>query len=430
MGKYLPLGMKITLCVCLGVLMSCGIVVFADTLSQSPCPCTQGPSTKCCVPNARNFGFWETQWRIWPCDQRPERNFPAALGAEVISTPPGAVQTPLPKATVLPPKSEAPGPNPESPPTPAPQERMQLPGEGTPLPGEGTTLPGEGTHPPSEGMQLPGPEIPAERPAPKRSEKPGTEKPGKSTETPTPAPNKAALEGSFPGLQPDSPLPPAAKESPLAPLPSGGTDQGVPSGPARPAPKKENGGPALKPESPAVPKAPLPSDSGMLPSQESRVVQISASEPVTESRPTMPARADGTALQPTPPHANNGSRTAAPAAADVVMDTPVAVAGYCPVELSEGEQWVRGDPRWSVVYAGRTFLLSGPEQQQRFLAAAGRYAPAFAGDDAVMSVDNNTHVSGKPEFTVFCGGKAYMFSNAETLARFQQDPHRYMVTGR
>jgi YHS domain-containing protein len=418
MGKYLPLGLKITLCVCLGVLMSCGIVVFADTLSESPCPCTKGPCAKCCVPNARNFGYWETQWRTWPCDQRPEKSFPSALGAEVISTPPGQVQTPLPKATVLPPKSEAPGPNPESPPTPGPQEGMQLPGDQTPLPGDEM-------HPSNEPTPLPGPEIPAEGPAPKRSEKPG-----KSTETPTPAPDKAALEGGFPGLQPESPLPPATKETPLAPLPSGGNDQGSPSGPARPAPKKENGGPTLKPESPAVPKAPLPSDSGMLPSQESQVAQISALEPVTESRPNMLARADGTALQPAPPKASNGSRTAAPGVTDVVMDAPVAVAGYCPVELSENEQWVRGDPRWSVVYAGRTFLLSGPEQQQRFLAAAGRYAPAFAGDDAVMSVDNNTHVAGKPEFTIFCGGKAYMFSSAETLARFQQDPHRYMVTGR
>ena len=264
------------------------------------------------------------------------------------------------------------------------------------MPGEGTPPPGEGTRQPSEGTQLPGLEIPAEGPALKKSEKPG-----KSAEPAPPAPEKGALEGSLPGLQPESPVPPAAKESPLAPLPPGGNDQGVPPGPARPAPKKENGGPTLKPESPAVPKAPLPSDSGMLPHQESQVVQISALEPMAGSRPTMPTRADGTApgrCRPMPTRTRGRPR----GVTDVVMDTPVAVAGYCPVELSEGEQWVRGDPRWSVVYAGRTFLLSGPEQQRRFLAAADRYVPAFAGDDAVMSVDQNLpHVAGKPEFTVF-----------------------------
>ena len=144
MGKYLPSGLKITLCVCLGVLMSCGIVVFADTLSQtpwmkSPCPCG-----KCCVPNARNFGYWETQWRTWPGDQRPEKGFPSAIGAEVIATPPGQVQTPLPKATVLPPKSEAPAPGPESPPAPRTAGRDAASGRGDTVAGRRDAAAGRG----------------------------------------------------------------------------------------------------------------------------------------------------------------------------------------------------------------------------------------------------------------------------------------------
>ncbi len=142
MGKYLPLGLKIALHGCLGAVLAGGVAMFADTPSNSLY------SGQCCRPNARNWGYYECQWRQWPCDQRPERRFPGAVGNEVIPAPTGQPQAPLPRASALPSRPETPGPTTETPGQPG---QTTLPGEGTQLPGEGTRLPGEGTRLPGEG---------------------------------------------------------------------------------------------------------------------------------------------------------------------------------------------------------------------------------------------------------------------------------------
>ncbi|MGO8688558.1 MAG: hypothetical protein ACLQLG_02905 [Thermoguttaceae bacterium] len=422
MGKYLPWGLKFALHGCLGAVLAGGVATFADTPSNSLY------SGQCCRPNARNFGYYETQWREWPCDQRPERRFPGAVGNEVIPPPAGQPQAPLPRASALPSGPETPGATTEKPGQPG---QTTLPGEGTQLPGEGTQLPTGGTRLPGEVTPLPGEERPAEGPR-----KPAGKPAGKPAESPQPTapkptPKQPGLEGSLPGLEPESPVPPAAKEGPVTPLPSGGKKQAPAPSPAAPA--KENSDVPAQPEIPEVPKAPLPSDGGLLPYQEpcqqSQVVQVSAVVPIEEGQPAMATRADwlGSLSAQGDPQRN---LPAASPVAGVATETPVALEGYCPVALVEEEKWVRGDARWSVVCGGRTFLLSGPEQQQRFMAAASRYLPGFAGDDAVMAVDSGAHVAGKPEHSLFCGGKVYLFASAETLARFQQNPRRYVAGGR
>ena len=102
MGKYLPWGLKFALHGCLGAVLAGGVATFADTPSNSLY------SGQCCRPNARNFGYYETQWREWPCDQRPERRFPGAVGNEVIPPPAGQPQAPLPRASALPSGPETP----------------------------------------------------------------------------------------------------------------------------------------------------------------------------------------------------------------------------------------------------------------------------------------------------------------------------------
>jgi YHS domain-containing protein len=420
MGKYLPLDLKVAFFGCLGALLACGAMVLADT------PSTSLYNGSCCRPNARNWGYYETQWRQWPCDQRPERVFPGSVGTEVVPAPAGQKPKPLPKAAPVTTKPETPTPG-ATPETPGPTpETPSQPGEPS-LPGEGMQLPGEG-------MRLPGEEKPAEGPAPKPAEKPA-ESPRPPVPAPVPAPKQPAPEGSLPGLQPESPVPPAAKENPTSLPPSGNKEQ-VPSGnkeqapaPSPPAPARQGDNPPANLDLPEVPKAPLPPDHSMIPYQQSQVVQTGAIEPVENGGLAMASRADWLAPQP----AQDDPRCSVPAGSPVTglsMETPVALDGYCPVALTEEEKWVRGDPRWSVLYAGRTFLFSGPEQKQRFTAAAARYLPGFAGDDAVLAVEGGAHVPGKPEHSLFCGGKVYLFANAETLARFQQNPGRYVAPGR
>ncbi len=109
---------------------------------------------------------------------------------------------------------------------------------------------------------------------------------------------------------------------------------------------------------------------------------------------------------------------------------PVALDGYCPVELGEKERWQPGNLRWSVVHQGRTYLFSGPTQRQRFLAAPHRYVPAYSACDPVLLVDVNRRAAGQTDYCVICDGRLYMFSGSGTLERFKRDPQRYTVSGR
>ena len=46
----------------------------------------------------------------------------------------------------------------------------------------------------------------------------------------------------------------------------------------------------------------------------------------------------------------------------------LVLEGYCPVTLTEKQQWVLGDHRWGATHRGSMYLFLGPEEQRRFLA--------------------------------------------------------------
>jgi len=70
-------------------------------------------------------------------------------------------------------------------------------------------------------------------------------------------------------------------------------------------------------------------------------------------------------------------------------------------------------------------LLSGLEQQQRFMSNPDRYTPVLSGADPVLTIDEDERVEGRTRFCVIYDGRLYMFSSAATLARFHQNPRRY-----
>ena len=102
-----------------------------------------------------------------------------------------------------------------------------------------------------------------------------------------------------------------------------------------------------------------------------------------------------------------------------------ALNGYCPVELGSKGRWVKGDLRWTVVYQGAIFRLSGPEQRKLFQANPNRYVPVDGGSDLVLKVDAHRQVAGLPSFCATYNGHLYMFANAENQAQFNKFPQRY-----
>ena len=135
------------------------------------------------------------------------------------------------------------------------------------------------------------------------------------------------------------------------------------------------------------------------------------------------------AVRKQPPQSREQPTGRSPAV-EQVRSMPPALEGFCPVELGENERWQPGNPRWSAVYQGRTYLFSGATQRQRFLAAPHRYAPAYSAHDPVLVVDGNRRVPGHTDYCVIYDGRLYMFSSSATLARFKENPQRYTVGGR
>ena len=105
---------------------------------------------------------------------------------------------------------------------------------------------------------------------------------------------------------------------------------------------------------------------------------------------------------------------------------PLGLDGYCPVSLTETEQWVPGNVRWGVRHRGRTYLFAGPEEQKRFFEDPDRYAPVASGHDLVLLIESGTEIDGQRQFGVWYQNRVYLFSSRETSETFAQSPERYV----
>ena len=149
------------------------------------------------------------------------------------------------------------------------------------------------------------------------------------------------------------------------------------------------------------------------------------------ARPTSPLAATTPAT--VPPAAAPAAVTASPAVPaptvavgpDPYGSMPLGLEGYCPVTLAEKGEWTEGRAQWGARHRGRTYLFAGPEQQQAFMAAPDRYAPALSGDDPVAVVDQGKSLPGRRAYGVTYQSRMYLFSSPETRAQFAANPERY-----
>ncbi|MBN2296391.1 MAG: hypothetical protein JXM70_28440 [Pirellulales bacterium] len=434
-----------------------GVKIVPGQDSSSCC----GPN---CQPNFRYWGYWPTVWRRWP-QQRPDITFPEAEGLERLPAPEGVKPEPLPKeekyisptapqpgGDYLPPVGEGPATGPGEPgAAPFQLEPGFDPGSGfdQPVPGM-ENLPDQPMTPgtmPNEG-KAPSLTPPAETP-------PSTDKPPAPA---TPAPNKgsadpvpdssvltlrarSASDSKEPTVEEnlivraETPLvsqsekiqliqekavesEPLTSETVRAEVPTkdSGTDESV-------AEAKQS---AFEPvrqtayESPAEPWA-VPkawksqrshTDDTMSEMRDSRMAELQQPQP----RKPAPEPDDMKMAEPPEPEEWGKTRD---------NKTPIGLDGYCPVDLVRGEVWTLGDSRFAVEFEGRTYHMCGPQQHRAFRSNPERYAPVNAGNDPVLSFEENARKAGRTESCAVFEGRLYMFVNAQTMARFQADPKRY-----
>jgi YHS domain-containing protein len=388
--------------------------------------------------------------------QKPATQLPLPLEPLPTEKPTGTVPKPE-----MPPKADATGPTGPSPPLPSvPQDsanRSAFP----PLPApEEKPAP---TKPPAES----GPEKPGPAEKSSGSVIPSVPQPEASSSGRLIEPVQPSGRFPAPGGQPNAISSPDGLSSSAPGLPPRSSAWGSPRADRPPSAEL----PAREPTAPRAPDlAPLSSEP--MPSQSARLAD--PLEPWAEPKPWTPSqvgsdlgnRAPHTPLGPPAPEVPSaGLVPEAPAiegrpsavraeaglgAPDSPGPSPAAfqtdlpppdrtgaglppaapagtyeLEGYCPVSLLEKEQWVPGDPQFAVQYQGKIYLLAGPSQRQRFLANPHRYAPVGGGVDPVLAVEENRHVPGRTDYCVVYDGRLYLFSSAESLARFHQNPKKY-----
>ncbi|MCS7306526.1 MAG: YHS domain-containing protein [Thermoguttaceae bacterium] len=238
-----------------------------------------------CIVQVSRFGHYQTQWRIWPKERRPDRFFPQSIGLEAIPTPePGPMPElprqklspekptlpPLPKLPtelpLTPPEEKSPGPSGAGQPSAPPLEKPFRIEERSPLESIQPT-PLEPMRPGTEkpGVQMPLPLEPSSKPA-SQMPLPGEPMSKPATQLPLPLeplpPEKPPGRGAVPG--PGGELPPlpsvpeqSGSSSGLPPLPIPKEQPSSPVPPAESAPEKPSSGEKTSESVPLVPKTDL-----------------------------------------------------------------------------------------------------------------------------------------------------------------------------
>ncbi|RMF40320.1 MAG: hypothetical protein D6753_11925 [Planctomycetota bacterium] len=89
------------------------------------------------------------------------------------------------------------------------------------------------------------------------------------------------------------------------------------------------------------------------------------------------------------------------------------------------KKWVKGDPRYTVTYDGKTYMFPGEEQRQMFLKDPAKYVPAMGGYCTVCKVEMNKAVPGSVYYAAIHKGRLYLFPGEEQKQMFLKNPAKY-----
>jgi len=106
-------------------------------------------------------------------------------------------------------------------------------------------------------------------------------------------------------------------------------------------------------------------------------------------------------------------------------ETPLALEGYCPVCIVEGNKWVKGNPEFSTTYDGKQYNFPSAKLRQTFLANPVKYVPALGGDCTVCFARSGERAPGNIRFSVRHKGRLYLFPNDEMRQTFKANPGQY-----
>jgi protein disulfide-isomerase len=116
----------------------------------------------------------------------------------------------------------------------------------------------------------------------------------------------------------------------------------------------------------------------------------------------------------------------APAPTAAAANPPIGLEGFCPVSITEGTKWTKGDVRFGAIHRGRTYLFGSAAEQQKFLANPDKYSPMLSGFDVVKYIEQGTLVDGKRNHGIVHQGHMYLFTDEASLTKFCENPNTYI----
>lgn len=104
---------------------------------------------------------------------------------------------------------------------------------------------------------------------------------------------------------------------------------------------------------------------------------------------------------------------------------PVALGGYCVVQLHDHRQWVPGRGGEGARFDGLEYRFDSSRDRHIFLSAHETYVPMLGGDCPVTYAEAGQRVAGKLEFGILHRRRLIFFAGPDEQRRFVEAPDKY-----
>lgn len=116
--------------------------------------------------------------------------------------------------------------------------------------------------------------------------------------------------------------------------------------------------------------------------------------------------------------------TTAMVSTQTVAERP-AMDGYCPVCIIEMGKWEMGRPEHEAVYDGKSYRFPTAEVMAKFQQNPVKYVPALGGDCTVCFAKGEKRVPGSLMHAATYEGRMYLFPSDQEKQMFRQAPQKF-----
>ncbi len=104
----------------------------------------------------------------------------------------------------------------------------------------------------------------------------------------------------------------------------------------------------------------------------------------------------------------------------------IALNGYCPVAYHVLKKAMKGNPKYSLTYEGKTYHFVNAKAKMMFQKDPAKFLPEYGGFGAeAMSMGKK--IKANPKLFILYKGHTYLFSGKKAKAMFEKDPAKHIA---